>query len=120
MKERRIEGRLLCADLVEIEWSDRSRRTHRAVVNLEDISVSGASLQTEQPLEIGSAIRILMQDKHMLACVKYCIHREIGYFAGVIFMGAKWSRQRYRPKHLLDPRWLARTDSADSTISPVE
>ncbi len=33
---------MLCADLVDVRWKDKSGRACRAVANLEDISQSGA------------------------------------------------------------------------------
>ena len=39
--------------------------------------------------------------------VKYCVFREIGYFLGIEFeAGSRWSRNDFRPQHLLDPRRL--------------
>ena len=46
--DRRIEPRLLCADLVDVQWKDQTGRVRRSVANLEDISLSGACLQVEQ------------------------------------------------------------------------
>jgi hypothetical protein len=39
--------------------------------------------------------------------IKYCAFREIGYYLGVQFAeGQKWTRHKFRPKHMLDPRRL--------------
>jgi hypothetical protein len=39
--------------------------------------------------------------------VRYCVYREIGYFAGVEFEPqSKWSRKTYKPQHLLDLQQL--------------
>src|SRR5260370_4926988 len=45
MLDRRVETRLLCADLVDAQWKDPTGRLRRSVPNLEDISLSGACLQ---------------------------------------------------------------------------
>ena len=58
MMDRRIEPRMLCADLVDIQWRDQNNRNRRGVANLEDISLSGACIQVERPVPLGSAIRI--------------------------------------------------------------
>lgn len=106
--ERRVESRLLCADLVEIEWRD-SRRTKRLVANLEDISLSGACLQVEEAVPQGTPIRIRHTHGELTGVVKYCVYRDIGYFLGVQFdPGSKWSPRAFRPLHLLDPRRLVK------------
>lgn len=104
--ERRVESRLLCADLVEIDWQE-SRRTKRLEANLEDISLSGACLQVEESVPEGTQIRIRHSQGELTGVVQYCVYRDIGYFLGVRFdPGSKWSPKSFRPLHLLDPRRL--------------
>ena len=113
MQNRRIESRLLCADLVDIDWRDQAGRLRRGVANLEDISQSGACLQVEKPVSLGSPLRIGYPGGVLLGRVKYCVYREIGYFLGVEFEpGQQWSRNDYRPQHMLDVRSLV-----DSAVS---
>ena len=108
MLNRRIELRLLCADLVDIDWRDQSGRLRRGVANLEDISQSGACLQVEKPVALGAPLRLSYPGGVLLGRVKYCVFREIGYFLGIEFeAGSRWSRNDFRPQHLLDPRKLA-------------
>ena len=107
MLERRIETRLLCADLVDVQWKDQTGRVRRGVANLEDISLSGASLQVERPVPLGTPFRITYTNGTLMGTVKYCVFREIGYFLGVEFEpGHQWSQRNFRPQHLLDPRHL--------------
>lgn len=107
MLDRRIEPRMLCADLVDIQWRDQTGRSRRGVANLEDISLSGACLQVERPVPRGCPIRIAYPSGELSGAVKYCVFREIGYFLGVEFdPGHRWSQRSYRPQHLLDPRRL--------------
>lgn len=49
---------MLCADLINIQWTDESGRTRRAVANLEDISLSGACLQLDQAIPLNTVLRI--------------------------------------------------------------
>ncbi len=107
MLERRIETRLLCADLVDVQWKDQTGRIRRGVANLEDISLSGACLQVERPVPLGTPFRIAHTNGTLMGKVKYCVFREIGYFLGVEFEpGQRWSQRSFRPQHLLDPRRL--------------
>ncbi|HTP89782.1 MAG TPA: PilZ domain-containing protein [Bryobacteraceae bacterium] len=107
MLDRRIETRLLCSDLVDVEWKDKTDRLHRCVANLEDISLSGACLQLDRPIPLGSPMRITYPKGELAGVVRYCVFREIGFFLGVEFEdGCRWSQRQFRPQHLLDPRKL--------------
>ena len=98
---------MLCADLIDIQWRDHTGRNRRGVANLEDISLSGACLQVERPVTLGSAIRMAYPNGELTGVVKYCVFRDIGYFLGVEFdPGSRWCQRSYRPQHLLDPRRL--------------
>jgi hypothetical protein len=108
MEDRRIDSRLLCADLVETEFKDRTGRRRVEAANLEDISLNGACLQMEVPIAVGTTVRIKHGKGLMAGRVRYCAFREIGYFVGVEFdAGNKWSQKQFRPMHLLDPRKLS-------------
>lgn len=107
MMDRRIEPRLLCADLVDVQWKDQTGRVRRSVANLEDISLSGACLQVDRPVPLGTPYRITYPKGVLVGKVKYCVFREIGYFLGIEFeAGSRWSRNEFKPQHLLDPRHL--------------
>jgi hypothetical protein len=107
MLDRRIETRMLCADLVAIRWRDAGGRTHRAVANLEDISSSGACIQLEQPIPLKSRVKITYPKGELAGVVRYCVYREIGYFIGIEFgEGCRWTQKDYVPQHMLDPRKL--------------
>jgi hypothetical protein len=98
---------MLCADLVEIEWKDQKGKRRRDMANLEDISLSGACIQIERPVPLGTQMRIAYPSGTLSGTVKYCVFREIGYFLGIEFdPGCRWSQRAYRPQHLLDPRKL--------------
>ena len=121
ISDRRIEARLLCADLVDIQWRDQNNRSRRGVANLEDISLSGACLQVERPIPLGTVMRITYPNGELTGHVKYCVFREIGYFLGVEFdPGNQWSQRSYRPQHLLDPRRLiTRATERPKNVSPT-
>jgi len=107
MEERRLEARLLCADLIDVHWTDKSGRSHTALANLEDISISGACLQMDMPVPHETILRMAHPKTEFAGRVRYCVCRETGYFLGVQFEpGFRWTRRCFRPKHLLDPRRL--------------
>ena len=94
---------MLCADLVDVSWRDAAGKTKRAQAVLEDISASGACLQLETPVPLGAVLHWRSPKKDFAGVVRYCVYREIGYFAGVQFDPAsRWSKAKYRPQHLLD------------------
>src|SRR5689334_5012596 len=107
MEERRTEVRMLCADIVEVSWTDRSGRKRRATGVLEDISTSGACLQLESSVPVGAPIEWRSGKREFSGNVRYCVYREIGYFVGVEFTPtSKWSKKAYQPQHLLDLKKL--------------
>ena len=107
MQERRGEPRLMCADMVAIEWTDDSGIEQKATALLDDISVSGACLNLDAPLPLGTGVVIEYREGRLEGSVCYCFFRDIGYYVGVHFKPAsRWSLQRYRPKHLLDLKQL--------------
>jgi len=74
---------------------------------LEDISHSGACLQVESALPLGSVISWECTRQRFDGRVRYCVYREIGYFVGVEFDArSKWTKKAYRPQHLLDLKKL--------------
>src|SRR5690348_2275650 len=107
MLDRRVEPRLLCADMVGLSWKDKSGRAKKSIVNLEDISLCGACVQVDAPIPLGTQVRIEYGKGELAGFVKYCVFRDIGYFLGVEFNpGSRWSQKHYKPQHLLDPRHL--------------
>lgn len=109
MDDRRIEPRMMCADMVEVFWRGYDGKRHSVMALLEDIAESGACLQLETPIPAGAVVQWQSPNQEFRGTVCYCVYREIGYFAGVQFTGSsKWSKSTYRPQHLFDPRRLAR------------
>jgi len=110
MAEKRIEPRLMCADLVDIEWRDSKGRVQSAVANLEDISPMGAGLQVENEIPLRTIVRMTVMEVEYVGEVRYCVFREYGYFLGIQFEpGVKWNSRTFKPLHLFDPRRLLET-----------
>ena len=110
MLRERSEARMLCADLVDIRWKDKTGRGRKATAVLEDISASGACLQLDAPIPQNTIVQICHPKGSLQGAVRYCVYRDIGYFVGLKFEAdSKWSRRRFQPQHMLDmPRLLSR------------
>lgn len=107
MNERRTEERMLCAELVKIEWRDLSGRRCVRTAHLEDISLSGACLSLETAVIRGSSVTIRYGDGELKGAIRYCLYRDGSYFLGIeLAEDCKWSSSHFKPKHLLDPRSL--------------
>lgn len=67
-------------------------------------------MQLDEQIAQGTEVLVSYPRGEFTAEVRYCVFREIGYFVGLAFRpGSKWSKDDYRPMHLLDPRTLMRT-----------
>jgi PilZ domain len=107
MQERRVEVRMLSADMVTIRWKDKKGQAQTVTGLLEDISTSGACLQLEAPVPLDTQIEWSTPKQKFTGHVRYCVYREIGYFVGLEFdPKSRWSKKVYRPRHLLDLRRL--------------
>ncbi len=94
---------MLCADMVEVCWSEPPGRRRKSIALLEDISPHGMCLQFEIPMPIGTLVEVHCPGHKLAGVVRYCVYREIGYFVGVALgPSSKWSRQQFEPRHLLD------------------
>ena len=103
-RERRVDLRLLCADIVELIWTDAAGREKRRIGNLEDISSAGMCLQVELPIEEGTSIRVLYGGGELLGVVRYSVMRDLAYIVGIHFdESSRWSAIEFRPQHLVDP-----------------
>ena len=109
MSERRTEPRMLCADLVDVRWKDKSGTACRTVANLEDISQSGACIQLDTQIPLGVVVEVSYPKGSFTGEVRYCSFRQIGYYVGLLFeTGSRWSEKSFKPMHLLDPRTLSK------------
>ena len=105
MPERRAEPRFLCSDLVTLCWLAERGGENRETVVLENISASGACVQSEVPISEGLRVSLLCGQTNFEGCVRSCYLRDNGYFIGIAFdEGSKWSKGRFQPEHLVDPR----------------
>jgi len=93
----------LCSELVKIVTPGADGPPAEAVANLEDISPSGACVQLDEAIRVGTDIEIVCSACTLKGKVRYCRFVEIGYEVGVeLDPQAAWDRQQFEPDHLLD------------------
>jgi hypothetical protein len=105
--DRRASRRIWCAELVEVRWKDKEGKLQRSTANLEDISRTGVCVMMEGDVPIDTAVVVCCEGVELPGAVRYCAYRDSSYFLGVEFAeGTRWSRLRFQPQHMLDPREL--------------
>jgi hypothetical protein len=93
----------MCSDMVGLYWRDKSGWKRRSPAMLENISRSGACIQSDTPIPLGTLLRIAFPKGRLEGSVRYCFFRDMGYSIGIQFAeDSKWSEHRFRPRHLLD------------------
>ena len=114
MDERRFEKRLLCAQLVRVEWTLGQERFGTSEAVLEDISALGGCVQLETGVPIGTPIELSIdpvdcgRPTSYRGHVCYCAFRDYGYFVGIRFSDkSRWSSASVVPAHLLSLEALA-------------
>jgi|HubBroStandDraft_6_1064221.scaffolds.fasta_scaffold1803328_1 hypothetical protein len=108
MEDKRLEGRFLCADLVRLDWlvGEDELRTEQAL--LEDISPTGACVQLEEPVALGSIVMLTVDTTPFYGYVCYCTLRDEGYFIGLRFSNDTiWSAGLVTPRHLTNLQQLS-------------
>jgi hypothetical protein len=109
MADQRAEPRYLCSDLVILCWQEGAHGARRETVVLENISASGACVQAETSVPKNAAVRLVCGKAEFHGYVRFCYRRDDGYFIGVAFDAhSKWSKAKFKPEHLLDPREVIR------------
>ncbi len=105
MRSERREDRELCADLVKVQWQPESGPARSEWLILEDISPSGACIESEQPIPPDTVVSLEFAGEACQARIKYCRFDKINYLIGVHFEdGYRWSRRRFKPQHLIQFR----------------
>ncbi|MGD1071045.1 MAG: PilZ domain-containing protein [Bryobacteraceae bacterium] len=112
MKEKRLQGRCLCAQMVQVSWAEGKQAgaaLHIVQAVLEDISELGGCVEVEEPIPLGAPLTLSIGDSEFLGHVCYCVFRDYGYFVGIRFLDdSVWSRDQVVPQHLIDLKNLAR------------
>jgi hypothetical protein len=105
-EERRENKRLLCADLVQLTWSEASGKERREIVILENLSLAGVGVFMGVAIPEGATAQLLISELRLTGQVKHCKFRENGYVVGLeLDADSKWAQESGReflPEHLLD------------------
>jgi hypothetical protein len=104
--ERRGSKRLLCSDLVQVQWVNPSGERFYEIAILENLSLSGVGLFTGVPLPPDVDVHIKGSKTELVGRVKQCVFRENGYIVGLeLDEASKWAQKpghNFVPEHLLD------------------
>ena len=113
MKEHSPENPILCAELIEVHWLDRSGEPHCEAGNIEGITPNGAGLLLDVDLPAGTAVQLRTERGELDATVVECRREpDFGFALRVELMSnSRWSRRGFRPRHLFDPRGLAKREA---------
>ena len=92
MGDRRFATRIARADPVDLRWQDQAGQIQQGLAQLTDISPSGASVQAQRPLRMGTILTLHYQNEDLPATVRHCVKRGTVYVLGVEFRGGyRWS-----------------------------
>ena len=118
LRNRRIDSRYLCADLVRVDWIAGEDDTRSIEGVIDDISHSGASLELEEPLPSGASVVIWLHDAFFAGLVRYCVFRDYTYLAGVEFSSSTpWTAGAVQPEHLTNLNALVADGNPSGAIS---
>jgi hypothetical protein len=108
---RRKKNRTVCAELLMVTWVDVNGISKNEWGSLEDISATGACLHLEKSIPTEAKVTLFYPETNVTlhypkgkyeGKVKYCESQQIGYLLGIAFdPGYVWSRQDFRPAHVL-------------------
>jgi len=110
MKEKRYQGRCLCAQMVQVSWPEGIGTPLRTVEAVrEDISELGGCVEVEKPIPLGTPLTLSIGESDFPGHVCYCVFRDYGYFVGIRFLkDTTWTRDQVIPEHLIDLQNMAR------------
>jgi hypothetical protein len=98
---------MLCADLVEVTWTDTREGARKVVGNLCDFSPGGVGLLLDHRLPQGTRVEFAHSGRKVSGNVRHCTHSEIGWIVGVRFEpDSQWDAVAHPPGHMLDPQSL--------------
>jgi hypothetical protein len=104
--ERRASRRLLCSDLVQLQWVDSGGASCQEIAILENLSLSGLGLFIGVSVPEGIEVQIVANHIQLMGRVQQCVFRENGYIIGLkLDSNFQWTQQpggNFLPAHMLD------------------
>ena len=92
----------MCAEMLSLSCSDQQGSKLETTAVLEDLSPGGSCPSSNVPLTVGRKVDLSAEVCRAEGEVRYCELGEYGYLVGVQFAdGQEWSREDWRPQHLL-------------------
>lgn len=112
MNDKRSEPRLLCSSLVKLTCHDGWRGQEEQIVNLEDISPSGACISSNRSIPLHAPVLIEYAEGQLPGIVRHSMHYSGRYLIGIEFsFGCKWAAECFQPEHLTDLQQLGTNHS---------
>jgi PilZ domain len=103
MKQRRKGERNLCAEFIQISWTDDEGQSRSELATLEDISPTGACIQLEFPIPAETEVALHYPKGRYRGTIKYSALEKTGYIHGTEFHEPdRWSKDDFEPSHLLE------------------
>jgi PilZ domain len=91
MNDRRFDVRVPVADTALLSWTDQTGEKQDAAADMADISRSGASVRSQQPVKVGTTLALGYQDQTLVGKVRNCVSGPTGYVLGIEFEdGYRW------------------------------
>lgn len=104
---------MLCADLVEVCWSDKTGRPYSAIANMEEVSQHRAHFVLDEAVPLDTDLVLRMKPGDIIATVRDCRHEPDFGFEVVVQLPNKF-RWKPHPRHLFDPRGLPRRKALEN------
>lgn len=98
--------RYLCSQLVDLKFSTTGPGLNSAdnrTVNLEEIWASGAVLESEELVAVGTKVEIRCEAAFFAGSIVSAKQHEFGWRLKMEFSPmTPWNSEQFRPEHLLD------------------
>jgi hypothetical protein len=105
MDIKNVKGTMLCSEILDLHLLRTAGRQRELKANLEQIWAEGALLLTDLRVPLSTPTWFAAGGREFRGTVtarKFV--KGLGYFVEVQFASnSLWSKQEYRPKHLLNP-----------------
>ena len=97
------ECRYLCSELISVHYEDRFGGTNQAVVNLEEISSTAATILADKKLEPGRPISLRAKQHRLHGIVESSdFDATLGWFVKIALdSDSRWHGRLFVPEHFI-------------------